>query len=79
MKQAIPLTKQSKKAQKAFHTVRRGSWNGVDPVTKIVPSGKAYKRSKFRHEARSLVRSSGEEWAEFAFNIFSLSDRGCCC
>lgn len=63
MKQAVPLAKQSKKAQKAFHAGRRGSWNGVDPVTKIVPNGKAYKRAKSRREARSLVRSSGEERA----------------
>jgi len=51
MKQLIPLNKQSKKAQKQFHSARRGSWNGVNPVSRTVPSGKAYSRSAFKRAA----------------------------
>lgn len=67
MKQPVPIKKQSKKAQKAYYAAQRGSWNGVDPVTRIVPSGKAYSRAKAKNEARSLIHSGGKERAKFAF------------
>ena len=60
MKQMIPLEKQSKKAQRAHYAKQRGSWNGVNPVTKTVPSGKAYSRTKTKHEARSLIAGDKE-------------------
>lgn len=72
MKQAVPIAKQSKKAQKAFHAHRRGSWHGVNPVTKTVPSGKAYNRAKARQNARSLVRNGGGERAFCAFTLCAL-------
>ncbi len=46
MKKVIPLKKQSKKAQKAFHVKQRGSWNGLSPATQVVPSKKVYERKK---------------------------------
>lgn len=67
MKQAVPIAKQSKKARKAYYAEQRGSWNGVDPVTKTVPSGKTYNRSKASQEARSLIRNGGKERATGAF------------
>lgn len=63
MKRTVPLAKQSKKAKKAYYAEQRGSWHGVDPVTKTVPSGKAYNRTKARQEARSLIRNGGKERA----------------
>ena len=48
MKKVIPLKKQSKKAQKQFHAKQRGSWNGLSPVTRVVPSKKLYDRKKLR-------------------------------
>ncbi len=48
MKKVIPLNKQSKKAQKAWHDKQRGSWNGLSPVTRVVPSGKVYDRKKLK-------------------------------
>ena len=54
MKEMMPLEKQSKKAQRAHYAKQRGSWNGVNPVTKTVPSGKAYSRTKTKQVARSL-------------------------
>lgn len=46
MRKVVDLCKQSKKAQKAFYAAQRGSWNGVNPVSRVVPNGKAYSRAK---------------------------------
>ena len=48
MKKVIPLKKQSKKAQKKYYAEQRGSWNGLSPVTRVVPSKKVYDRKKIR-------------------------------
>jgi rare lipoprotein A (peptidoglycan hydrolase) len=48
MKQLVPLSKQSKKAQKAYHAKQRGSWYGLSPVTRTVPSGKVYNRKQMK-------------------------------
>ncbi len=48
MKKIIPLAKQSKKAQKQYHAKQRGSWNGLSPVTRVVPSKKVYDRKKIK-------------------------------
>ena len=42
----IPLKKQSKRARKEFYEARRGSWEGMNPVTRTVPSKKVYDRKK---------------------------------
>lgn len=42
----IPIEKRSKREQKQLNARRRGNWNGVRPVTRIVPSGKAYNRAR---------------------------------
>lgn len=52
MTQMVPLNKQSKRAQKAYHARQRGSWNGLNPVTRIVPDGKRYDRSRAKREMR---------------------------
>ena len=52
MNKSIPLAKQSKRAQKEFNSRRRGSWRGINPVTRAVPSGKAYDRSRAKRDAR---------------------------
>jgi len=46
MTKYIPLEKQSKRAQREYHAKKRGSWNGVCPVTKAVQSKKIYDRKK---------------------------------
>ncbi len=55
MKQIVPLQKQSKRAQKAYHDKQRGSWYGLDPVTRTVPNGKGYHRSSAKRDARKAV------------------------
>ena len=54
MKQIVPLNKQSKKKQKEFHDKQRGSWNGLSPVTRTIPSGKAYDRNRCKRELRDV-------------------------
>ena len=45
-KRLTPLKKMSKKEQRAFYAQQRGSWNGLSPVTRIVPNKKVYDRKK---------------------------------
>ena len=42
----VPLEKRSKKEQKAYHAQQRGSWTGVNPVTRGVPNKKVYARKR---------------------------------
>lgn len=46
MQKMVPLGKMSKKQQAAVHRAKRGSWNGVVPVTRVKESGKQYKRCR---------------------------------
>ena len=47
-----PLKKQSKKNQRKFHAAKRGTWNGLSPVTRVVQSKKTYDRNRVKREAR---------------------------
>ena len=42
----IPLSKLSKRKQRAYHATKRGSWGEVNPVTRKPPNPKAYKRER---------------------------------
>lgn len=55
MKQVIPLSKQSKKAQREYHKKQRGSWYGLSPVTRTVPSGKVYNRNKMKRAVSQMT------------------------
>ena len=52
MKKMIPLDKQSKKHRRAYHATQRGTWYGVNPVSRMKPSGKAYDRNRLKRETR---------------------------
>ena len=52
MKQVVPLRKQSKRARKEYHNKRRGSWYGLNPVTRTIPNGKGYSRSGIKRDIR---------------------------
>lgn len=52
MTNTVPLKKQSKRAQKEFHSKQRGSWYGISPVTRVVPSGRAYDRKRINRKDR---------------------------
>lgn len=53
MEKFIPVAKRSKAEQKKFYRSQRGTWNGISPVTRMVPNGKAYSRAKEKQAARS--------------------------
>ncbi len=55
MVQMVPLNKRSKKVQKEYHAKQRGSWYGLSPVTRTVPSGKVYDRNRIKRAARSTL------------------------
>ena len=57
MVKVTPITKQSKSKQREYYALKRGSWNGVSPVTRIVPSGRVYNRNRMKRETRG---ASGE-------------------
>ena len=44
--------KQSKKNQRKLHAAKRGTWNGVSPVTRIVQSKRLYDRNRAKQEDR---------------------------
>ncbi len=46
MNKFIPYEKLSKKKKRALDSAKRGSWHGVNPVTKRVESKKTYNRKK---------------------------------
>lgn len=48
MKQFTPYDKRSKKDQKVHALKQRGSWNGINPITKITKKPNAYARSKIK-------------------------------
>ena len=48
----VPLKKQSKRAQKEYHSKQRGSWYGISPVTRTMPSRRLYDRKRIKREDR---------------------------
>ena len=46
-----PLKKRSKKAQRAHHALKRADWNGVMPVTRVVPDKTKYDRNSMKRES----------------------------
>lgn len=49
MEKFIPYEKLSKKKKRELDQKRRGSWNGLNPVTRMPPNPKAYNRQKSRN------------------------------
>ena len=56
--QLVPLNKRSKKAQKEYHAKQRGSWYGLNPITRTVPSGKVYDRNQAKRAACGALGES---------------------
>ena len=52
MGKMIPLAKQSKASKRKYHLARRGSWNGLSPVTRVAKSRKVYDRNKQKQALR---------------------------
>lgn len=63
MNQYVSIDKRSKKAQKEYYSGQRRTWNGLNPVTRTAPNGKAYNRNKDKQERRRIGRESGDGFA----------------
>jgi hypothetical protein len=48
MQKMVPLSKQSKKERLKYYASKRGAWNGVSPVTRVVQSRKIYDRKRMK-------------------------------
>lgn len=48
----IPIAKRSKKEQKEINNAKRGSWGGLNPVTRRPENPKAYNRNKAKAALR---------------------------
>lgn len=69
MRKLVPLHKQSKKQRKEYNAKQRGSWNGISPVTRIVPNGKAY------HPLSEMERVPAEELPKRLDELFDRMDK----
>ncbi|MBR5682192.1 MAG: hypothetical protein IKW96_02750 [Ruminococcus sp.] len=49
MDKFVSYDKMSKKEKKKIDSTKRGSWNGVDPATKVVDTDKRRYRRKPKH------------------------------
>lgn len=49
MTKFIPYEKRSKKEQRKADAQKRNTWNGLNPMTRTVPNGKAYSRTKMKN------------------------------
>ena len=52
-KSFIPISKQSKKAQKTYHSGQRSTWGILNPATRTMPNGMAYNQKKQKAHDRS--------------------------
>ena len=57
MEKFVPYEKLSKKEKRKLNEARRGSWQGVNPVTRKSENPKAYKRHKARQWDEDLCRA----------------------
>lgn len=57
MEKFIPYEKLSKKAKRLRNSLRRGSWQGVNPVTRKSENPKAYNRARVRQSERTDGRA----------------------
>ena len=61
MTQLIPLDKRSKKARREYHAKQRGSWHGVNPITRTVQSRKTYDRARVNKRIAEILGSTKNE------------------
>lgn len=52
---STPMAKRSKRAQREHYAAKRGSWNGLSPVTRVVQSKKTYDRNRVKREAAAQM------------------------
>ena len=59
MNKTIPLEKRSKRDHRAYYSDKRNDWNGVAPVTRVIPGKKGYDRNRQRGVDRRTLVSEG--------------------
>ena len=62
MKKFVPLEKQSKAAQKAYHSRQRNNWGTVNPLPRIEKDKTKYDRKRFKEGARELSKEGCFCW-----------------
>ena len=55
MARMVPLNKRGKKERREYYAKQRGSWYGLNPVTRTVPSGKVYDRNRVKRADRGAL------------------------
>lgn len=63
MEKFIPIGKRSKREQKKYHAQKRGSWGGINPITRKPPNSHAYQRQNSGTWKRDIQEP-------FLFDIF---------
>ena len=46
------IAKRSKREQRKYYASKRGFWNGISPVTRVVQSRRIYDRKRIKREDR---------------------------
>ena len=59
MNKTIPLEKRSKRDRRAHYSDKRNDWNGVVPVTRVIPGKKDYDRNRQRSADRRTLGTEG--------------------
>ena len=57
MEKFVPYEKLSKKEKRRMDALRRGTWQGLNPVTRKSVNPKAYNRSKARQWKKDQCRA----------------------
>lgn len=55
MAKMVPLAKQSKANRRKYYRTRRGSWNGVSPVTRIAKNNRQFDKNQAKREILSVI------------------------
>lgn len=59
MNRTIPLEKRNKRDRRAYYIDKRNDWNGVVPVTRVIPGKKGYDRNRQRSADRRTMVTDG--------------------
>lgn len=79
-KKYVSMDKRSKREQKEYYSSMRCGWNGLNPATRTMPNGKAYRRNKAKQEEQRLSRefrggSSAESFLYCMFKALRISSQ----
>ena len=59
MNKTIPLEKRGKRDRRSYYSDKRNDWNGVVPVTRVIPGKKGYDRNRQRSADRRTLVTEG--------------------